>query len=418
MEAPKRGLGAMVRWGIALSAAVTVNGIAVGQSTTPTRWGSYTAPSAVNPQPNSPHAAPPAGAGSRLTGNVAHASVARASHLPPDLFAMPDSRTLQIGGHTVSVGDLKRRLTSALSAKPRTATRTTISRSMTTHPSQASPNWGSATSTNALWTGVHGRMSPRATPQNPATAPAGPPHGTPANLIPATQAGVAAMLCRNSPPRIRSVGPIVSGANFLVQGDCFGQQLGAVEIAGNLPNGRIEAPILQWRMGAILAQMPPVSGYGDGVVTVTVVSGAGTRSADTNGRFQASKQRVDVSSHWQPSSHYLHYEVDPVVHENWGPAPSLNFDNAATFQLAVNPMCALDTMQVTMRHGQYLEQSGFENGPPNASTTTVHVRESCLATETSTDILGTYVSSSYSDAACVTEYDLQAYAYCPVGVTP
>lgn len=404
--------------------AAAIGRFVSAQPPTTPQWGAYQAPAIPRRTPSAPPAAPGPTAADTHAGSVRHATVTRAVRLPQNLFSLPDAAVVQLPGRSASAGDVKRRLRTALAAQAHSPKTMTISRTIAGRPNQAPVSWGGSASTRSSWGGASPRRTIGLQPAGPfavrpaATTAQTEAAGTPSNLLPATQAGTASMLCRRSPPRVRAVGALTSGAQFQVAGDCFGTKMGAVEIAGNLPNGRIDAPILKWQAGLIVAEMPPISGFGSGVVTVTVVDGAGVRSADANARFLASQQRIEVSSRWTPSSHYRHDEVDPVEHEDWGPDPALYHANSATFQIAVNPQCALDTMQVVMRDGTYLSETGFENGPPNSSTATINVQESCIAARQVTDVLGAPFSVSYSDAYCGTEYDLQAFAYCPVGVSP
>lgn len=404
--------------------AAAIGCSAYAQPPTTPQWGGYQAPANQHRTPSAPPAAPGPAAADPHAGSVRRATVTRTAILPQNLFALPDTAVVQLQGRSARAGDVKRRLRAALAAQVHSPKGVTISRTMAGRPNQASPSWGGSASTRSAWAGTGPRRTVGTLPAGPfaargaSTAAQAEAAGTPSNLLQATQAGTAATLCRKGPPRIRAVGALVSGAEFQVAGDCFGGKMGALEIAGNLPNGRVDAPILKWQAGLIVAEMPPISGFGDGVVTVTVVDGAGERSADANARFQATRQRVEVSSRWTPSSHYRHDEVDPVGHEDYGPNPTLYHTNSATFQLAVDPQCALDTMKVVMRDGSYQSETGFENGPPNSSTATINVQESCIAARQVTDVLGAPFGIAYSDAYCGAEYDLQAFAYCPVGVSP
>lgn len=219
-------------------------------------------------------------------------------------------------------------------------------------------------------------------------------------------------------PQIRAVGTLNSNAAFQIAGGCFGTQQGQILVVGNLPNGRVQVPVLSWTDSAISGQMPAISGSTDGIVSVTVVTADGKRSPDSSANFVAARERVDVSSKWLANNHYLFQEIASDITVTEYEDFQTPIDNSSQFSIAVNSNCALDNMNVVMRAGTFLGQKGFEDGPLYSATTTVSTAEYCVITGSEQTGIYGYGDITWNSAPCRVEYDLQAFAYCPVGVAP
>ena len=340
--------------------------------------------------------------------------------LPRNLFQMPDAAMVAVGTHQVRAGDLKRVLRTALHAKASSPVTTVVGHRLFANASGPSVHALAMSGPGPLT--LTGQTSTRSATSPSANTGAVAPHAVSANLAGATQAGVTSELCAHSPPKIARVGTVTPGGVFEVSGQCFGTSTGQLTIVGNVPGGTMQIPLLSWSVSLIRAQMPPVSGVGDGTVAVAVTTAAGVTGGATSTGFVAAREHVDVSAKWIASSHYDHDEVASADQVAATIGQGQPITNVANFQISINPTCALDNMAITMRAGYLVSETGFDQGPLNSASATVTVNEACISTyEVTTSTYGLITDTapvSWNSAPCHAEYDIQSFAYCPVGVAP
>lgn len=213
--------------------------------------------------------------------------------------------------------------------------------------------------------------------------------------------------CAKSQPTIfRVTGSMSPGKSFMLEGYCFGDQIGTVKINGAFPAGAPQLVFTQWQGGKIKITVPAVSGAADQQVYVSVVTTNKRESAAKPIAFFATRSRVEVPAHyWTPGTHY---------EKTW--------DNLATktpaetsptpMSVTVNPACALSDMTSTATVGKVTAINGWSDGPPNVSNVQIAWNPQITITNIT---IGFHVAGWEVGSVA---FDVKAWADCPVGVAP
>ena len=224
--------------------------------------------------------------------------------------------------------------------------------------------------------------------------------------------------CKNHPPEIYGIkGRVASGERFTIDGLCFGDTTGSVEIIGQFPGGKLQPSFSEWNDGTIVGVLPSLRGVPDGTVAITVVRAPDhARSPAQQAKFIAARERVEVpAGQWAPNG---------IVDKTDVSQGSFNLVTGATgtsgaggglnakFNLKVNPQCALDNMEIPTTTGRVNSMSGWEEGPLNEAAVNVNFSPTC------TTKTFDYLVGSESTTWCRIAYQLRAWAYCPVGLRP
>jgi hypothetical protein len=340
--------------------------------------------------------------------------------IPGNLFSIEDRAIIIVGGKQVAAGDVKRRLVSDLRqiSQP-VSTARTVSR-MNSQPVRDNPR-------SALG-GINGsllRPKPRS-PQDRITADGGVAGASIAGRGRETLANKPALsyselmnYCKTHPIEITRVrGTITPGSRFTIEGICFGEQTGAVEVIGQFPGGNMRLVFDSWSDYEIRAFVPPVSGAADHTIALTVVRFPDkVRSPNVQAQFIAARQIVPVpANYWTPTADFLQIDIDQGGGNIFGGYTVFGTGPAqarlAPFSLHVNPACGLDTAGANVRSGAVLAINGWEDGPPYQANVNVAWTPRCVIQTTN------YVLASSSQRICDIDFTLSAQASCPVGVAP
>lgn len=232
------------------------------------------------------------------------------------------------------------------------------------------------------------------------------------------------------PPKIFSVlGHLKPGSKFRVEGLCFGDRTGRVELIGQFPGGKLVVPFTSWDMNSVDLEMPAtIRGAGDHTVAVTVITADGKASPAMQAEYQAARERVAVPDRlWSPNSSFELAATDEAVKDGTlqSVIPPGKTSNAATSgrtakSLRVNPQCALDNVEATLQSGSIDRIKGWELGRPNEADVSLDWTGTCIQITTTTS--STFSVLAGKDvtirAACRIKFQLHAWAYCPVGMAP
>jgi hypothetical protein len=340
--------------------------------------------------------------------------VAGKQTLPANLFKMEDRAIIIVGGKQVVAGDVKRQLLSELrqTSGPVTSART-VSR-VNTQPVRDVP-------------GGVGFIKPKGrSPQDRITATGGIAGASVAgpglerlSSKPALSYTEMKNYCKTHPMEISRVrGTITPNGRFTIEGICFGDSSGEVQMIGQFPGGMIRLPFDSWSDVEIKAYVPPVSGATDHAIALTVVRNPDkVRSPAAQTKFVAAREIVPVPvRYWTPSADFLQIDVDQGGGNLFtgfsvfgtGPAEA----RLAPFSLHVNPACALDSAGASARTGQVLAFTGWEDGPPYQANVNVAWVPRCVIQTTN------YIVATSSQRICSVDFTLSAQASCPVGVAP
>jgi hypothetical protein len=182
---------------------------------------------------------------------------------------------------------------------------------------------------------------------------------------------------------------------------------------------------LAWDMNEIRLVVPGnISGVPDHSAYITVSTQEGRITSPRPASFIALREHINVPTRlWQPTS--LHSAADSMSFKNLAAEGTVwnslrdshrthGRDGRTTFQIQVNEVCALDTVDVEVRRGSVRSLSGWEAGPLHRAEATVDWRSSCVEI----DVHNNYVFDSSWDLtiACGIEFQMKATAYCPVGI--
>lgn len=371
----------------------------------------------VQPAPAAPIATPAVRA---AAAQVTPYGTAAKQTLPANLFKMEDRAIIIVGGKQVAAGDVKRQLVSELR---QTSGPVTSARTASRAPTQpvldltGGPFGG----------GFNGFFKPRPRrPQERITATggiagasvAGPGRETLASK-PALSYADMRNYCKTHPIEISRVrGTLTPNGRFTIEGICFGDESGAVDVIGQFSGGHMPLLFESWSDIEIHAFVPPVSGATDHAVAVTVVRRTDkVRSAAAQAKFVATREIVPVPArYWTPSPDFVQVDMDEgggnlfTGFTVWGAGPPEA--RISPFSVQVNPNCALDSAGWSVRSGRLEAFTGWEDGPPYHSNVNVAWTPHCVIHTTN------YIVSKSSERICDVDFTLSAWASCPVGVAP
>ena len=337
--------------------------------------------------------------------------------LPANLFRMEDRAIIIVGGKQVVAGDVKRQLVAEMRqiSGPVTSART-VSRVNTQPVRDLIPGGGIGSLIKPKPRSPQDRI--KATGGIAGASVAGPGLETLANK-PALSYTEMKNYCKTHPIEISRVrGRITPNGRFTIEGICFGDQTGAVDVIGQFPGGKMRLLFDSWSDVAISAFVPPVSGAADHVIALTVERFPDkVRSAAAQANFIATREIVPVPArYWTPSADFLQIDVDQgggnlfTGFTVWGSGPAEA--RLAPFSLHVNPACNLDSAGASARTGRVEAFTGWENGPPYQANVNVAWTPRCVIQTTN------YIVATSSQRICSVDFTLSAQASCPVGVAP
>ena len=222
--------------------------------------------------------------------------------------------------------------------------------------------------------------------------------------------------CNELPPDIgRTQGAAAAGGAFSIEGICFGNQAGSIELIGQFPGGTLHPAFQEWTDDRIVAVMPALRGVSDQTAALTVVRADHTRSTAHPVKFVATRERIEVpASRWSPAGAFDQTQVT----ESGGTiftsfhATGTGGTIAGNFAVQVNPQCALDNLEIPLTAGRVVSVTGFENGAPNEAAITVTYEPNCT-----TKTLD-YVVGRDATTWCRVAFELRTWAYCPAGTSP
>jgi len=333
--------------------------------------------------------------------------------IPANLMSVEDRAIIIVGGKPVAAGDLKRQLHAELRQQSVPG-----SAKLTRTPARVAP------------VGVPLRDDPRIRPKIGATdrieatqhAPGiSGAHGGGRDTLharPAMSYMDAVNYCKTHSAEISGVrGTVTPNGRFKIEGMCFGDQTGAVEAIGQFPGGNMRLVFERWTDGEITAFVPPVSGAVDHAIALTVVRLDKRRSPAAQAYFIATRQQVPVPPRsWNPGADFLRIEVDQgggnifSGYTVWGAGAD---SRVTPFTLFINPACALDSAAWNSSTGHVTAFNGWHDpGPPNQANLEVVWTPRCVTQTTN------YIVASSSQRICSIDFQLSAWASCPVGVAP
>ena len=224
--------------------------------------------------------------------------------------------------------------------------------------------------------------------------------------------------CKTHPAEISRVrGAVTPNGRFRIEGMCFGDQTGSVDVIGQFPGGHMSVAFDSWSDSVISAYMPAVSGAQDHTISLTVVRTDKSRSPAAQAQFIATRQQMPVPpAYWNQNPNFIAIEVDQgggdifSGYKVWGAGSP---QRSTPFSLRINPACALDSAAWSSRTGTVDAFNGWDNpGPPNVANVDVVWTPRCVTQTTN------YVFASSSQRICSVEFSLSAWAQCPVGLNP
>ncbi len=406
----------------------------------------------------------PAGA-SAAGGKAGLTAKAEKSHT--NLFDLDDKASIIVSGRQTTAGELKKSVRAEIQQKdgaPRVV-QAGVRRSATLELHRAQSGVGSPSRAAAGNTG-HAKLLASAAgvsplPTQSQTLPAPGSKGT-AAILAGNERGAYAqastkkhsdlikeITCADKgPPAIAEVrSKLIPGGTVTLDGRCFGDRAGRVEVIGQFPGGKLAPPFTAWDMNTVVIQMPAnVRGATDHSVAVTVVTAEGKTSAAMQAQFVAARERVEVPARlWSPNANFELSSTEEVVNNDndvFKPykvgtsnvnnplerlAKELRdrqsnraFAGDLALTLRVNPQCALDAMDANVLRGSVKRITGFEAGPANEAAVRISWGGSCnRLTKTTSYNYGPFQGGDTSVVqACSIAFQVRAWAYCPMGVAP
>ena len=341
--------------------------------------------------------------------------------IPGNLFSIEDRAIIIVGGKPVAAGDVKRALLQDVrqNAGPVFNARTNPRAypAMAEMPVRDNP-------LGSIPGGLGVKLKPRfsndrvsATGGTAGASVQGYARETAANK-PAMSYAELMNYCKTHPMEISRVrGKITPNGRFSIEGICFGDTTGAVDVIGQFPGGHMRLVFESWSDIEIHAFVPPVTGAADHAVAVTVVRQDKARSPAYQANFYATREMVPVpQNYWSPSPDFLKIDIDQGggnVFSGYtvfgtGPSPA----RVTPFSVRVNPSCALDTAGWSVRTGQVVAVTGWEDGPAYSANINVAWQPRCVIQTNN------FVFASSSQRICDIDFALSAQASCPVGIPP
>jgi len=240
-------------------------------------------------------------------------------------------------------------------------------------------------------------------------------------VSPDTSAPALERDCTRNGPRISHLrGRITSNGAFTINGACFGDQSGEVQLIGQFAGGTLRPTITRWSASAIVVRMPSLSDTREHVLSVSVRRPAdGRTSPAIQGRFLPVMREVDVPvTAWNPNGQF-------TLNENSVDVNTGILDNSRTnaditkpqrrntrFRLAINSACQLQTLEIPVTTGAVHAISGWDAGPPHLADVDVTWTPRCRVD--SVEVPGL----ARDDWKCAAAFTLKARASCPAGIEP
>ncbi|HKE45654.1 MAG TPA: hypothetical protein VKB41_14080 [Steroidobacteraceae bacterium] len=327
---------------------------------------------------------------------VSRAGAAQGGAAPANLFQLDNNAIIIIGGKQQRAGDVKKAINAELTRTPQGTSRDYHVASHTPRPT-TSPAVPAAPVRHVSLAEM--QVPSVASPGNASRVKAERPKS-----------------CAELEPLIdRARSPAVSGAPFTLDGFCFGDRPGSVELIGQFPGGVLRPSFQQWKDDQLIVVVPSLRGVPDQTTALTVVRADGKRSAARKLQFIAARERIEVPMHyWNPTGDF----DQTVVTEDGGNifsgfhATGIASQVAGNFNIHVGQQCALDNLDVPATAGGVVSVTGFEDGPPNQAAIVLTYAPSC------TTKTFDYVIGNESTTVCRVAFQLHTWANCPAGTTP
>jgi hypothetical protein len=372
--------------------------------------------SATVVQPSSAIAPPAAkalqpAAKAALTSPAAAAGTGKAV-VPEGLFGMEDRAIIIVSGKSRAAGDVKREIKAELQrlSGPAQTLRTgsrlksvPVQHVMENPGGAPRPKTGAGALTSRPATSVEGLSMPSAAVQL---------GGIRKEALVSPKE-----YCRTHAPEVSRVrGALTPNERFTIEGLCFGDTTGSVQVIGQFPGGNMKLVFERWTDDEIVAFVPKVVGAADHAVALTVVRTDKTRTAAAQAKFVATRERVEVPGrYWSPSERFDHIGV---VQGGGNIFAGFTVNSASAgsyttpFTLSINPACALDNAAWSSSVGRVDAFNGWDDGPPHEAKVSVVWTPRCTTQTTN------YVFASSSQRICSMTFNLKAWAMCPLGVAP
>jgi hypothetical protein len=330
--------------------------------------------------------------------------------VPDHLLTMDDRALIVVNGKPTPVIEIKRELASELRRQSGT-------------PRSASTSRSTARASKAPMKHPGGQFKPTF-PAGSLTPPPGPRIQT--TVVPGVTTSMRVRqeeiynpktYCRTHAPAIMGIqGVLTPNQRITIDGVCFGDHGGEIQVIGQFAGGNMKLAFERWADGEIVAFVPAVRGAADHSVAVTVVRADRTRSTAAQAEFVAARERVEVPAHyWNPNESFSHTEIADgggnilTGYVSHG-ASAGSF--STPFSISINKACGLDNVVWTSTVGRIDRLSGWEAGPPNQADISVEWTPRCITHSKN------YIFASVSQRVCSVEFNLKAWAACPVGVAP
>lgn len=359
------------------------------------------APVAKPAAPLNPAVLAPGGKAAAVAPAIATPAAAAAGQqvLPDNLLKMDDRAIIIVSGKQKQAGDLKRELGAELqrlSGPPKTLR--TASRKQLIMPAQKFDS---------------------------TRVQAGAAVGSAATGLKTSRGALASGMsytelknyCRDHPPEITRVrGALTPNQRFRIEGSCFGDTTGAVQVIGQFPGGNMKLVFERWTDGEIVAFVPAVQGAADHAVALTVVRSDKKPTPAAQASFIAARERVEVPGHfWTPGQNFDHTDTangGGNIFTSYTVHSASSGSHTTPFALTINKACALESASWTSSVGRVDAFNGWDDGAPNEA------RVNIVWTPTCTTRTNNYVFASDSQRVCRIAFNVKAWAQCPIGVAP
>ncbi len=357
----------------------------------------------------------------------AGAPVQKSPELKPGthLMNMDVKSIIIVGGKQTTVGEAKKKFQAELKrkigpikttkAKPRKLDLSTFQ--------IVSPTGKLVTSNSTPLTGLS-----KSKGEFPAPAPGNSEWKTAARV---EKSGLPYICKTNELPQISNLsGRLIAGRKVVINGTCFGDRSGSVELIGPFPGGKLKLPFTSWNQFSVALEIPAtIRGVADQTISISVITANGKATPAMPAQFIATRERLEVPDrYWTPNASFNFTRDSVTKHEGGYNAgidiPRAIQDNEARIgqtplTLRINPQCSLESMSVDVLAADKVAIFGWENpGPANEANPILSWVGTCHATTYLTS--GTVLSSSSEtiNATCTVSFKARAWAYCPAGISP
>jgi hypothetical protein len=231
--------------------------------------------------------------------------------------------------------------------------------------------------------------------------------------IPGTTGSKLKMDCETREPRVHFVrGAISAGRQFTVEGSCLGDS-GSLELIGQFAGGSLVPKIELWGPAAIVASIPKLQGVPDHPVALSVLREPDHKRSDAKKfAYVAEREIVEVpADNITPAPLFK----DTLKKMEWGEWKRTNKVKPppVVYQVRKNPACALDRTEAVARIGTVLSVEESDPVPSQPAQVTVQWNWHCKY-----DVKTYLVGGTRTDWDCNIDYQVRAWASCPVGIAP